>query len=270
MSNDERKGGTQRRSSGKGARAPRPDAAPASGEMSDAARDLPRMVQVALAPVQVYGLIVSSDQEGVVALDGAVRTDQARRNAEQLACEVPGVRKVVNRLNLNTLVGSMPVNRAVDSPELAAEIELTNFHVVAGTEDRFNESIGTTDTAIATDEAIPYFAPTDPPTRRAPRREGGYTVVGGFSETALDTPIDLEQLPRALTDGDDEIARRVRLALKEDAGTADLPIHVVVRRGVVRLRGAVPSLTDAELAEEVASRAPGVLDVEEKLDVVGL
>lgn len=223
MSKDEREVGTQRRSSGKGTGASRPGEAPSSDEMGDVARDLPRMVQVALAPVQVYGLIVSSDQEGIIALDGTVRTDQAYQNAERLASGVPGVQQVVNRLNVDPLVGSMPVNRAVNSPELAAEIELNHLHVAAGTEDRFNDSIGTTDTAIATDEAIPYFAPTDPPTRRAPRSEEGYSVVGGFSETALDTPIDLEQLPRALTNGDDEIARRVRLALKEDAGTRRPP-----------------------------------------------
>lgn len=270
MSRDERQDGTQRRRARRGAPDPRPDEASSATETGAEARDLPRMVQIALSPVQIYGLIVSSDQKGVIALDGAVRTDQAHQRATLLASQVPGVRQVINRLNVDPLVGSMPVNRAVTSPELAAEIELNHFHFAAGTEDRFNESIGTTDTAISADEAIPYFAPTDPPVRRAPRREEGYAVVGGFSQTALDAPIDLEQLPRALTDGDDEIARRVRLALKEDAGTADLTIYVVVRQGIVHLRGEVPSLTDAELAEEVASRAPGVLEVDEELDVVGI
>ncbi len=233
-------------------------------------RDVGELVQIALSPVQTYGLTVSFNRKGDVTLDGAVRTHQAREDAERLASRVPGVRRVVNRLNLDPLVGSMPVRRTVISPELAAEIELTQGHYASGTEDRFNESIGTTDTAIAADEAVPYFAPTDPPVRRAPRAEEGYAVVGGFSQTALDAPIDLEQLPSALTAGDDEIARRVRLALKEDAGTADLPVHVVVREGIVHLRGVVPSLADAELAEEVASRAPGVLDVEEELAVEGI
>ena len=227
-------------------------------------------VQVALSTIQIYGLTVSSDKEGVVYLDGAARTDDAYRMAERLAARVPGVRHVVNRLNLEPLAGSMPVQRSVTEPEAAAEIELNHVHIAAGTEDDLNEMIGTTDTAIAADEADPYFPPTDPVVLRAPREQGGYSVVGGFSPTALDAPIDLEQLPRPLDQGDDEIARRVRLALKEDAGTFDLPIHVSVRQGIVHLRGVVPSIADAELAEEVASRAPGVVDVEEELEVIGL
>lgn len=229
-----------------------------------------QQVRIALTPVQIYGLTLSSDQVGVVKLDGAVRTDQAYQDAARLAAQTPGVRQVLNQLVVDTMAGSMPVQRTVTSPELAAEIELNHFHFATSTEDDLNEMIGTTDTAIATDEAEPYFPPTDPPTRRAPREEGGYTVIGGFSPTSLDAPIGLEQLPRALTAGDDEIARQVRLALKEDAGTADLPIRVAVRRGVVHLRGAVPSLADSDLAEEVAARVPGVVEVDEGLEVVGL
>lgn len=231
--------------------------------------DLLQRVRVALSTVQIYGLTLSSDPEGVVYLDGVVRTEEAFTAAQRLAEATPGVRTVVNRLVVDTLTGSMPVRRTVTSPELAAEIVLNNVQFASPTERSLNDVIGTIDTAIATDEGEPFFPPTDPVVRRAARTEGGYTVVGGFSQTALDAPTDPEQLPRALQAGDDEIARRVRLALAADAGTADLPIFVSVHRGVVRLRGLVPSLADSDLAEEVAARVPGVVEVQDEIDVVG-
>ena len=38
-------------------------------------------------------------------------------------------------------------------------------------------------------------------------------------------------------------------------------------RGIARLRGLVQDLDDAENAEEVAARVPGVIEVREELDV---
>ena len=67
MSKDERKVGTQRRRARNGAPDPQTGKASSAAETGDATADLPRMVQVALSPVQIYGLIVSSDQEGIVA-----------------------------------------------------------------------------------------------------------------------------------------------------------------------------------------------------------
>lgn len=263
MSNDHAHPGVTRRHRSR----PCPDPASPAAETTDL-RDLLERVLVALAPVQIYGLSVSSEESGVVALDGAVRTEQAHQRAESLARQVPGVQRVLNRLVVDPLVGSMPVQRGITEPELATEIELNNLRFAEGTEDDLNTLVGTTDTAIATDETEPYFASTDPVILRAPREHGGYVVAGGFAPSSLDAPIDFEQIPGPLTTGDDEIARRVRLALKEDAGTCDLPIFVIVRQGIVHLRGIVPSLADAELAEEVAARVPGVVDVEEELEVI--
>lgn len=244
---------------------------PPAASASDTADILPK-VRVALSTIQIFGLTISSqaNEPGVVFLNGTTRTEANYQRAETLAANTPGVTRVVNQLAIDPMAGSMPVRRTVLSPELAAEIELNDFHFAPGTEDRFTNRVGTTDTAEAADEAEPFFPATDPVVRRAPRRDEGIEVVGGFSPTALDSPIELEQLPNPLMASDDEIARCVRLALQEDAGTADLPIFVTVRRGVVHLRGAVPSLADAELAEEVASRVPQAVEVQEDLDVAGV
>ncbi len=245
-----------------------PSSSATRSDVTDLA-DLANRVLVALTPLQVYGLIVAARRGGIVVLDGATRTEADRAAADHLAA-VPGATRVLNRLVVDPLVGSMPVERTVLSPELAAEIVENHRDVESGTEFDLNATIGTTSTAEATDEAEPYFPPTDPPVRRAPREVEGIEVVGSFAGTSLEAPIDLEQLPRSLLTGDDAIARQVRLALAEDAATADLPIHVTVRNGIVHLRGVVPSLVDAELAEEVAWRVPNVRDVQEELEVVNV
>ena len=231
--------------------------------------ELAEMAIVALVPVQIYGLTTTADAQGVVTLTGAVRTERDYERAHSLAAEIPGVSRVENNLVVDTLTGSTPVDRTIIEPELAAEIELNNLHFAQGTEVSLNRNVGTTDTAEATAENVPFFAPTDPPVTRAPRDAEGFEVVGGFSETSLDAPIGLEQLPNQLLNGDDQLARLVRLALQEDAETADLTIAVNVLRGVVHLRGVVESLTDAETAEAVAARVPGVVEVHEDLEVVG-
>jgi osmotically-inducible protein OsmY len=58
--------------------------------------------------------------------------------------------------------------------------------------------------------------------------------------------------------------------LAEDSATADLNVLVFVRRGVVHLRGQVSDLDDADNAESVAARVPGVVEVVEELEVAGL
>ena len=68
--------------------------------------------------------------------------------------------------------------------------------------------------------------------------------------------------------GDEAMADLVRQELREDAATTDLEIRVVVRDGVVHLHGTVTDLDDADAAEEVASRIPGVREVSEELDVL--
>jgi osmotically-inducible protein OsmY len=55
--------------------------------------------------------------------------------------------------------------------------------------------------------------------------------------------------------------------LREDAATTDLMITVSAANGYVRLRGSVPTIDDADNAQEVAARVPGVVEVIDDLDV---
>ena len=91
-------------------------------------------------------------------------------------------------------------------------------------------------------------------------------MLGGFSASSMD-----EVEPEASTldrqFGDEAIADAIRRELREDAATTELQIDVLVRDGIVRLRGSVPTLDDADNAEAVASRVAGVREVVEELDV---
>jgi osmotically-inducible protein OsmY len=65
---------------------------------------------------------------------------------------------------------------------------------------------------------------------------------------------------------------RDRLVVVEPSwgATTDLAVEVTVRGGVVRLRGAVAGLEDADDVQEVASRVPGVVEVVDELVVAAL
>lgn len=111
-----------------------------------------------------------------------------------------------------------------------------------------------------------YFAPTDPVVE--PNERGDIEVVGGFTPTS-DTSVEVDLSVEDHQPGDEAIADAVRRELREDAETTDLPIRVVVVNGVVHLHGKVSSLEDAEAAEDVASRVPGVREVLEELELPG-
>ncbi|MGI8476431.1 MAG: BON domain-containing protein [Thermomicrobiales bacterium] len=126
-------------------------------------------------------------------------------------------------------------------------------------------AVGTVDPGEAGDEAVPYFPPTDPVVRPTSDAEE-LAIVGGFSATSMDGDDDMAPQP-----GDDDgLARLVRRELRQDAATIDLLVDVAVEDGVVALTGLVQSLDDAENAEAVAARVPGVLEVVEEITVAGL
>lgn len=120
----------------------------------------------------------------------------------------------------------------------------------------------TSDEDISEGEDV-YVPPTDP----VLTTEG--EVLGGFGFSSDDSvTVETSTLGDRLSDG--AIAAAIRQELREDASTTDLEIHVSVEGGVAELRGSVTSLDDAENAEAVASRVPGVVEVKENLDVQDL
>jgi hypothetical protein len=98
---------------------------------------------------------------------------------------------------------------------------------------------------------------------------GAARVLGGFE---IDSAEDVSVEPSAMDrrPGDEALADAIRRELAEDAATTDLDIYVAVRNGVAHLRGRVSDLDDADNAEAVAARVPGVRDVVEELEVSGV
>ncbi len=103
-----------------------------------------------------------------------------------------------------------------------------------------------------------FVPPTDPV---GTSRE----VIGGLQLSSMDS-IEVDRSSDG-TIGDEAIADAIRRELREDSATTALDVDVDVYRGIARLRGLVQDLDDAENAEEVAARVPGVIEVREELDV---
>jgi len=93
-------------------------------------------------------------------------------------------------------------------------------------------------------------------------------VLGGFSTSSMDDISVARSSDGTL--GDEAIEDAIRRELREDATTTALDINITVRNGVVRLRGVVADVTDAENVEEVAARVPGVVEVLEELEVAAV
>ena len=173
--------------------------------------------------------------------------------------------------------GDTPLGEGMDmlvDPSIGRERLSTNPDVldldeswrVEGEEPDFMDDPGTSDVIESVEEAEPYFPPTDPPL--STRSLSNARVRGGFASTSLEEPEEPEDVPLRVTGGDDAIAARVRYALRTDAYTADLNIHVEVSDGTVYLHGKVRSLDDVEQAEQVAGSVEGVEDVEEELEII--
>jgi osmotically-inducible protein OsmY len=153
----------------------------------------------------------------------------------------------------------------IQDPETRSEAE------ELGLDPDFTGDIGTTDSEVAAAEAIPYFPPTDPVVEPSSDVEQ-LNVIGGFQATSMDPENDEGQgvAPPADQFDDDELAENILRELRQDAMTTELLVRVTVKRGVATLTGEVPSLDDAEQAEAVAARVPGVQNVREELRVIGL
>lgn len=218
---------------------------------------------------------------GVAYLDGIVESAEQRDAASDLAAEIEGIRRVQNDLDVEAF--GLPGADTVDTSATSADV---TYQMLQGeqrgdgqplcelNEPDYNEPTPeaggdmTTNAMIAVEEGIPYSPPTDPVVRPTDD-EQELSIVTGFGETATDEFPDLSATT-ALGDappGDEDIREQVVEALRSDAATIDLAIDVIVRNGVVHLRGRVQTLDDADAAEEVAGRVPTVVEVREELEV---
>jgi osmotically-inducible protein OsmY len=230
----------------------------------------------------VYAAVRVGD--GTAYLDGIVESPEQRDAASDLALRVAGIRRVQNDLEIEEFGQPGDATRADGATYADVSYQMlegdqrtaTNPFQEQGEPD-YNDPIPlaggdmTSSTLIAAEEGIPYVPPTDPVVRPS-RDEQMIAVVGGFG-TAADEEFPDRLATTAIGDGppgDEDLRDEVIAALRADAATTDLVIAVTVRNGRVHLRGEVPSLDDAESAEEVAGRVPGIREVIEELSVTAL
>ena len=225
--------------------------------------------------------VVVEASEGTIVLSGRVESAEARAAAEAIAAGLAPDTRIDNNLEVEERLTDTAVDLTAAEPHVfgrlpedVAEIEQAGDELnpdftdqpldTTGVEDLSELPLDTSRTEAVDEADNVTFPPTDPVIATGTQRDA--QVLGGFSATSMDA---VEVEPSALDNqlGDEAIADAVRRELREDASTTDLRIEVLVHGGVVRLRGAVAGMEDAENAEDVASRVPGVREVVEELEV---
>ena len=128
----------------------------------------------------------------------------------------------------------------------------------------------TDDPDLAAEEGLTYVPPVDPPVVPSDDPQGA-EVAAGFGATGIDEPIDVYHPSATLAD-EDEMAARVRDALRADAATSSYADSVAIgtRGRTVALRGMVDDVEDTDNMVEVVSRVAGIDNVIDELEVRAL
>ena len=229
--------------------------------------------QLAEAGLQVS--VESSD--GSLILSGIVDSEEARQAAEDIVAQVAPRTRIDNQIDVEAILPTGTADFAGEDP--TAELPDEAWQIDGGLEPDYTDQLTVVDPLAASgptssedEDAVEsgemvYEPPSDPVVTTD--AHGAVHILGGFSAEA-DDEIEVEPSASDRRPGDEALADAVRRELAEDASTTDLTIHVVVRHGIVHLRGHVPDLDDADNAEAVAARVPGVLEVAEELDVANV
>jgi osmotically-inducible protein OsmY len=224
--------------------------------------------------------VVAEESDGAITLSGIVTSAAERRAASDLATQLAPGYRIDNDLEVQMILPDQVGELTSDEPsESDLPDSVQDVRELGGDVDPdFTDQTLLTDPVAAagsgsdTDDPVEegddvYVPPSDPVVTTD--AHGQTEVLGGFSSDSME---DLH-VDRSASDGrlgDEAIADAIRRELREDAATTGLVVRVVVRNGVAHLRGAVPDLSDAEAAEEVAARVPGVVEVVEELEVAAL
>ncbi len=228
-----------------------------------------QLVEAARVQQQILhaaGLNVLVEQaNGALVLTGVVDSAEARQAAEDIAAAAaPGLR-IQNDLEIET---ELPVDVAdFQAGEPIAEVaaDLAELAIANGELEPDFTDLHLESTPLESEaEAEPTFAPTDPVI--GINQHGRAQILGGFGSDSM-ASLEVEPSAEDTQPGDEALAEAIERELREDAATTSLTVDVFVRRGIVHLRGWVPGLEDADNAEAVAARVPGVVDVVDEIDV---
>ncbi len=216
----------------------------------------------------VYAAVEETATE--VVLSGMIGSEEQRQAAMDIVAAIAPGKRIIDNLEvvdelpegLDSLVPNGSEGDSASGTSVGQGFEPGDFSdqvIRHDTMGAAGPSGFTNDEDISEGDDV-FVPPTDP----VLSREG--ELLGGFGFSSDDSvSVETSTQGKRLSDG--EIAAAIRRELREDAATTDLEIHVSVEQGVAELRGRVTSLDDAEDAEAVASRVPGVVEVRENLEV---
>lgn len=224
------------------------------------------------------GDIVVGEAGGAIVLSGTVETPGQRERAIKTATKLAQGMQVIDSLEVQRDVaegieGTVGVNAdelrpsepAMSPPELLdSDLDAGTNQVPLETDESDVVDPTVYDAQDPVEDDPAYFPPTDPVTDIG--QEGETSVLNGWSPTCMDSQ-EVAASAEGNQPGDEALADAISRELREDAATTALRVEVEVDQGVAHLRGRVPDLADAENAESVASRVPGVRNVVEELDV---
>lgn len=228
--------------------------------------------QLAEAGLQVA--VEASD--GALILSGIVDSEEARQAADDIVRQIAPSAQIDNQIDVETVLptdvddfvgGEATAELSESLEELTLEggelePDFERPVVTDPIEISGPDSDGPDDVA----ETGETYTPPDDPVITTDLH-GRAQVLGGFDSAGDDEEVEPSS-DGAI--GDEALADAVRRELRQDASTTDLPIVVAVRNGVAHLRGQVPDLDDADNAEAVAGRVPGIREVVEELDVANV
>jgi osmotically-inducible protein OsmY len=224
---------------------------------------------------------IVAEQRGRILLSGAVDSELARERAGQIASSMAPHRQIENALTVehrlsafdeannlspdDFVQGEIPLSildRQTEKEGIQLDPSLTAQPLETNEIDAMDS--GSFDELESVEPDTTYFAPTDPVIGIGKHQT--LEVEGGFEATSDDS-IEVDRSAENNLPGDEALAEAILRELREDAATTDLNIQVEVDQGVAYLQGTVSDLEDAENAEDVAGRVPGVIDVVDELDI---
>jgi len=220
-------------------------------------------------------VVVEASDDGLV-VSGVVETEEARQAVlDIVSAAAPGV-PTDDQLDVQSVLPT-DLDRFASDEASAEMLDSSDDIASSGGEldpDFTDQPLlrdpiaasGPNDVEDLVESGDEVYSPADDPVIATDAR-GRVRVLGGFGE---DEDVAVEPSAMDSMPGDEALADAIRRELSEDGATADLNVLVAVRHGVAHLRGRVADLEDAENAEAVAARVPGVREVVEELDVASV
>jgi osmotically-inducible protein OsmY len=202
-------------------------------------------------------------QHDHVILEGRVSSPEAWQAAEDLAAQVAPGYRIENHLEIEDLRPEEVRHMRTATADDLRAVEPDIFRFAPTPPEPEHASANDADLDPGTGESgEPFTPPMDPPLDRD--AQGNPRMLGGFGHSALDD-VSVDESASDPILGDEALAEAIRRELREDAATTALNIDVEVRDGVAHLSGVVAGPEDAEAAEAVAARVPGLAEIADDL-----